>query len=48
MHASLSTNKSSFTDITYSNYIKAIKISVISEMTITIKYSAIKQYIAKI
>lgn len=49
MHISISSNQSSFTCVMYSNHMKAIKVSMISEMTaIIIKYSAIKQYTAKI
>lgn len=49
MHTSIWTNKSSFTYVIYSSHMEAIKVSVISEMSaITIKYSAIKQYTAKI
>lgn len=49
MHISICTNKSSFTYVIYSNHMEVIKVSVISEMSaIIIKYSAIKQYTAKI
>lgn len=49
MHTSISSNQSTFTYVRYSNHMKVIKVSAVSEMTaIAIKHSARKQYAAKL